>query len=100
METAELFTAIGAALAGISVYAVIKVIRIFLKHIEKADARQDAAQVRQEKFLANHLSSNTAALQATTRAQEKVADRLERVEEVVRVPQSVIVTKPDEVKIG
>lgn len=67
--TAQVFTAIGAALAAISVVAIIKVIRIFLRHIEAADARQ-------EKFLENHMSGHTRAMEASAKANERVADEL------------------------
>lgn len=86
------FTAIASGVALLSVGAIIKVILIFLKHIEKSDTRQ-------ENFLGNHLSDNTKMLEQSVRAQEKVADRLERVEVAVKT-QSVKVVRADEVQVG
>lgn len=97
---AQVFTAIGGVIALLSVGALIKVVRIFLRHIEAADKRQDLAQERQEIFLGNHLSASTAAMQSAARAQEKVAERLERVETAVRQSPVVKVKNPDEVEVG
>lgn len=67
---ASLITAIGGLLAAVSVGALLKIVSRFLKHIEKKDADFTT-------FLGNHLSKNT-------RAMERVAERLESVEDSVR----------------
>lgn len=93
MDTAQVITAIAALLATVSVGAIIKVIRIFLRHI-------DASNTRQETFLSNHLSANTRALEASARAQERVADRLERVEDAVHRGPEMEIKNPEAVRIG
>lgn len=86
MPDVNVYTAIGAGLAAVSTGAIITVVAKFLKHIERSD-------VRQEKFLTNHMSRNTAAL-------ERVADRLERVEDRFLTPPKVTVENPDRVEVG
>jgi hypothetical protein len=78
-------TAITGGVSLLTVGALIKIVRIFLRHIEKSETRQEA-------FLGNHLSHNTKAL-------ERVANRLERMEEAQRASQ-VIVRNADEVKVN
>lgn len=86
MGDVNIYTAIGAALATVSTGAIIAVVVKFLGHIERSD-------VRQEKFLNNHMSKNTAAL-------ERVADRLERVEDAVIRPATVRVQNADQVDVN
>lgn len=86
------YTAIAGGLATVSIFSVIKVITIFLKHINRAEERQ-------ERFLSNHMSQNVKTLEASVRAQEHVADRLERLEDVVRASPTVRVTAADEVEV-
>jgi hypothetical protein len=88
----NVYSAIAAGLAVISVFSVIKVIRIFLRHIEQSD-------VRQEKFLSNHMGSNVRAQEANTRATEEMARRLQGLEEVVRTAPAVKVFKAEEVEV-
>lgn len=99
MDTTAI-TAITGGIALITTGALIQVVRIFLKHIEKADARQDAAQERQETFLGNHMSANVRAQEANARASEKVADRLERLSDVVNQGTTVRVRAADEVEVS
>lgn len=84
MELAAIATVL-AALGGVVKLVLDALAKADDRHnltLERMAAQQAAAiveiQTRQEKFLGNHMSKNTAALEA-------VAKRLERVEEVVKV---------------
>lgn len=90
--TPTAITAITGGIALVTTGALIQVVRLFLRHIASSDARQ-------EKFLSNHMSANVAVQQATVLAQERVADRLERVERAVTRAPSVKVTSADEVEV-
>lgn len=64
-----IFAPIAAALAAVSVGALIKVVRVFLKHIEEKDQQFTT-------FLGNHMSGNTKALENLTSATSILSDRL------------------------
>lgn len=76
-DTVVVFAPIAAALAAVSVGALIKVTRVFLAHIERKDQEFTT-------FLGNHMSGNTRALQSLTSATEKLADRFEDHDERTR----------------
>ena len=85
MPDVNVYTAIGAALAVVSTGAILRVVSIFLKHITASDERQ-------EKFLGNHMSRNTQAMEA-------VAHRLESLEDTV-AGHKVVVKNADEVEVN
>lgn len=71
---ASAITAIAALLAGVSVGALIKIVNRFLRHIEEKD---DAFT----KFLGNHMSKSTAALDNVAAATREMLNGVEQLHE-------------------
>jgi hypothetical protein len=76
-----------ASLAGVS-GLLYKVLKLVLEYIRRREEKHDAAMEAQrrefETFMGNHMSKMSTAMDANARASERVADRLEMVEQSIR----------------
>lgn len=66
MTDAQIYTSIAAGLALVSLGAVMRLVRRFLQHVEMKDEQFT-------KFLSNHMSHNTEAMQDAAAALRELA---------------------------